>query len=333
MIKLLETLCTLDGASGNEGAVRDYILSEIAPYCEARVDALGNIIAEKKGKKTPQKKIMIDAHTDEVGVIASYICDDGLVKFHTVGGINTECLLAQRVRFGDKIGVIGLKPTHLLSGDERGKLPKADSLYIDFGTDSRKETEKFISLGDTGVFDTPFILSGDTVCSKAIDDRAGCAMLIRLIKSDAPYDFTATFTVQEEVGTRGAATAAFSVAPDYCICLESTTASDIAGVSGADRVCVVGEGPVVSFMDRGALYDRELYSLAGTLSVPWQTKTVVAGGNNSNAIQRSGCGVRTLAVSIPCRYIHSPSCVASLSDMENAYLLTEKLLERLGDGI
>ena len=165
------------------------------------------------------------------------------------------------------------------------------------------------------------------------DDRAGCAMLIRLIKGEPEYDFYATFTVQEEVGTRGAATAAFSVKPDFSICLESTTASDIMDVQGENRVCVLGDGPVLSFMDRGAVYDRELYSVAGSLGVKWQPKTAVAGGNNSSAIQRSGEGVRTLAISVPCRYIHSPSCTASASDMEAAYELLCRMLSRLGEGL
>ena len=333
MIKLLEKLCCLDGTSGNEGAVSDFIISQIDGFCEWKRDALGNIIAFKKGKKTPKSRIMIDAHTDEVGVIATYITSEGLIKFATVGGINTECLLAQRVRFGETVGVIGLKPTHLLSADERKKLPSADSLYIDIGCDSKEEAEKIISVGDTGVFDTPFTQQGEFICSKAIDDRAGCAMIIRLIRSEAEYDFYATFTVQEEVGTRGAATAAFAVAPEYCICLESTTASDIMGVEGENRVCLVGNGPVVSFMDRGAIYDRELYDIATKQGIPWQPKTAVAGGNNSSAVQRSREGVRTLAISVPCRYIHSPSCVASEKDIENAYLLAEKMLSRLGEGL
>ena len=331
MEKWLETLCTLDGASGDEGSVRDYILSQIEGFCEVRIDALGNIIAKKKGKKTPKNRIMLDAHMDEVGVIAKYVTDDGFIKFSTVGGINTECLLAQRVRFGSVRGVIGIKPTHLLSKDEQKKLPDADGLYIDIGAKDKAEALSLISLGDFGVFDSEYIKSGDIICSKAIDDRAGCAMLIKLLRSDAEYDFYATFTVQEEVGTRGAGCAAFSVEPDYCICLESTTASDIAGVDGENRVCLLGGGPVLSFMDRSTVYDREMFKTATECGVKWQPKTAVAGGNNGGAIQRSGRGVRTLAISIPCRYLHSASCVASLSDMENAYNLCVAMLSRLGD--
>lgn len=331
MTELLKKLCALDGVSGREDAVRDFIISEIADYCDYTVDKMGNIIAHKKGDKTPKNKIMIDAHTDEVGLIATYITDSGLIKFSTVGGINTECLLAQRVRFGETYGVIGLKPVHLTSEDERKKLPKPDSLYIDIGCSTREEAERYVSVGDTAVFDVPFCERDGFITARAIDDRAGCAVIIDLIKNPSPFDFYATFTVQEEVGTRGAGCAAFTVEPDFCLCLEATTASDIPSVENEKRVCLVGEGPVISFMDRGTLYDRELFELAGECGVKYQLKTAVAGGNNSSAISRSRGGVRTLAVSLPCRYIHSPSCCACVSDLKNVREMAKALIARLGD--
>ncbi len=333
MLELLMELCSKDGVSGNECDIRNAIIKKIDGHCEYHVDGMGNIIAFKKGKKRPAAKIMIDAHTDEVGLIATYITSDGLIKFATVGGINTECLLSQRVRFGDTVGVIGMKPIHLINADERKKLPKSDSLYIDIGCDSKEETERFVKPGDTAVFDVPFVSNGDYVTARAIDDRAGCAMLIKLILSDSEYDFYATFTTQEEVGTRGATCAAYTVEPDYAICLESTTACDIPDVDGADKVSILGNGPVISFMDRGTLYDRDLFDAATNSGIKHQLKTAVAGGNNSSAVQRSRGGVKTLAISVPCRYIHSSSCHARLCDIEDAYKLCEHMLCRLGEGL
>lgn len=331
MLKIIEALCKRDGVSGDEADIRNAIIKLIDGHCEYNVDNMGNIIAFKKGKNRPSRKIMLDAHTDEVGVIATYITTDGLIKFATVGHIETECLLAQRVRFGKVLGVIGNKPIHLTSRDERKKLPKTEGLYIDIGCDSKEEAEKLVSVGDTAVFDTPFYEKNGRITARALDDRLGCAILIKLILSEPLYDFYATFTVQEEVGTRGAECAAYTVAPDCCLCLEATTASDILGVSDGERVCVMGDGPVVSFMDRGTLYDRDLFDMAMGSGLKCQKKTAVAGGNNSRSIQRSRGGVKTLAISVPCRYIHSSSCHADISDIEGALALCEYMLCRLGD--
>ncbi|MBQ1231046.1 MAG: M42 family peptidase, partial [Clostridia bacterium] len=305
MLELIKNLCSIDGVSGNEDAVREYIIKLIDGHCEYSVDNLGNIIAFKKGKKRPAKKIMLDAHMDEVGLIATYITDDGLIKFDTIGYIKSESLLSQRVRFGNVLGVIGNKPIHLTSADERKKLPKATDLYIDIGCDKKEDTEKLLRVGDTAVFSTPFCEKDGRITARALDDRIGCAVLIKLILSEPLYDFYATFTVSEEIGTVGAMCATYTVEPDCAICLEATTASDILGVSGGERVSIVGEGPAVSFMDKGTLYDRELFDMAMDSKLKCQKKTAVAGGNNSRSIQRSRGGVKTMAISVPCRYIHS----------------------------
>ncbi len=327
MINLLSKLCTLNGASGSEAPVRNEIIREIDGHCEWKIDALGNIIAFKKGKKTPKKKILLDAHTDEVGVIATYITNDGLINFSTVGGINTECLLSRRVVFQNgTLGVIGQKPIHLLSKDEGKKLPELSSLYIDIGCDSKEEAEKYVCPGDTAVFDAPFNETDGFITAKAIDDRAGCAIIINLIKGEPEYDFYASFSVQEEVGLRGAATAAFGVAPDFAICLEATTASDIAGVEGAAKVCSVGMGPAISFMDNSTLYDRELFAAAKNCGVKCQVKTAVAGANNAGSIHKSREGVRAITISVPCRYIHSASCCAHIDDINGALQLAEKMI-------
>ncbi len=319
---LIKELCLLNGISGDEGEVRDFIISQIKDFCEYSVDALGNLIAYKKGKKTSSKRLMLCAHMDEVGFIVTSIKSDGSIKFAPVGGIDSAVCLGRGVLVGkDKLqGVIGGKAVHNLSDDEKKKFPDISSLYIDIGASSKEEAEKFVALGDSICFKSEFVSFGSGMLKgKAIDDRAGCAMLIELIKEEWEYDTFFVFTVQEEIGTRGAKTASNIVKPDFAIVLEATTASDIPGAEDEKRVCELGKGAVVSFMDRSTIYDKELYKLAFEIgrekNIPVQTKTMVAGGNDSGAIHVSGSGVRTVAISIPCRYLHSPSCVVKESDV------------------
>ncbi len=334
MRKLLLTLCNIPAVSGAEDKIREFILNEVSPYCTASVDQNGNIICFKKGKKTPLKKVMFDAHIDEVGLIATHITNDGFVKFATVGGIEVGTMLSKTVTFENGVkGVVGIKPVHLSSEEERKNFPKADSLYIDIGAASKQEAESKVFLGDVAVFDsTPTLLGKNRVMARAIDDRAGVAVLINLLKGDTQFDFYATFTVQEEVGTRGAKTATFTVNPDYAVVLEATTAADIHGTAEDKTVCRLGGGPAISFMDNGTLYSRKLYETAINSGICCQAKTLVAGGNNSRAISLSGSGVEVVAVSLPCRYIHSPSCVADLGDLENTLKMAEYLLEKLANG-
>lgn len=334
MIKLLTTLCQIPAVSGREDKLREFILNEVSPYCEAKTDINGNIICFKKGKKTPLKKIMLDAHMDEVGIIATLVTADGFVKFQTVGGIEVGVMLCRGVTFENGVkGVVGMKPVHLSNADERKKFPGEEALYIDIGATSKEQAEEVIKPGDVAVFDSKVTLLGqDKMKARAIDDRAGVACLITLLKEEAEFDFYATFTVQEEIGCRGAGTAAFEVQPDFAIILEATTAADIHGTDEENRVCLLGSGPAVSFMDNGTLYNRKLFDAARTSKVLHQTKNFVAGGNNSHAISLSKSGVATIAVSLPCRYIHSPCCVADLNDLDNMLLLCRELLKKLGLG-
>lgn len=335
LTELLKKLCELDGVSGNEKTVRDFICSYIDGKCEYTVDRLGSIIAFKKGRKTPDKKLLISAHMDEVGFIVTYISDEGAIKIAEVGGIDPRVVYGKRVRVGDNriLGVIGGKAIHNLTSDERGKVSEISQMFVDIGTDA-ESVKKCVSIGDTVVFDSQYLTFGNRfIKSKAIDDRAGCAIMMKLIDEGLEYDTYFTFVVQEEVGLRGAKAASFAVAPDMAVVLEATTASDIPSSSGEKRVCEVNKGPVISYMDRHTIYDRELYKLAFSaaeeLNIPCQTKTVVAGGNDAGAISTARGGVRTIAISLPCRYLHSPSCVISENDLGNTYTLTKKLLERM----
>lgn len=335
MKELLKELCMINGVSGDESAVRENIISKIKDYCDYRVDNLGNLICFCKGRKTSGKKVMAAAHMDEVGFIVTYIRSDGTLSFGEVGGIDPSVIIGRQVSIGKKCinGVVGSTAVHNLSKEQREAPPEMDSLYIDIGADSAEEAEKYVSLGDCVYFDSEFIEMGSRIKSKAIDDRAGCAVMIRLIQEKPEYDTYFVFNVQEEIGLRGSRVSAFSVEPDFAVVLEATTAADIDGVKGGECVCSLGKGPVVGFMDRSTVYDREMYRLAfdtaSELNIPCQTKTKIAGGNDSGAIHLTKSGVRTLAVSVPCRYLHSPSCVIEQADFENTLVLVRELLKRV----
>lgn len=334
MRELLRKLCLADGVSGGENSVAEIIKQEISGHCEFHTDGMGNIIAFKKGEKRAKNALMLDAHTDEVGMIITSVTSDGFLKFETVGGIMESALLCREVTIEGRIpGVIGAKPIHLCKGDEKETPPAEDSLYIDIGASSREEALKTVRIGDLATFKSDFTLLGENcVKAKAIDDRAGCAILISLLKKEAEYDFYATFSVQEEVGCRGARTAAFAVSPQFALCLEATTAADIADIPENSRVCALSLGPALSFMDKATLYDRELYKCALNSGIKCQSKSAVTGGNNSGAIHLSKEGIRTLAISVPSRYIHSSSCVCCFEDIENALKLAEYMCNKICSG-
>ena len=336
MIEQLKKLCSINGISGDENKVREYICREIERKAEYQIDNLGNIIAFKKGKTTPKNKVMVSAHLDEVGFIVTYINDDGTLKFAPVGGVDPRVVFGRRVTVGrnEVTGVIGGQAVHNLSADQRKKAPTFDTMCIDIGCESKADTEKLVALGDSVCFNSEVIEFGDNkLKGKAIDDRAGCAIMLDMINSELEYDTWFTFVVQEELGLRGATVAAYTVSPDYAIVLEATTAGDIASVADDKKVCTLGNGPVVSFMDKRTIYDKELYNLAFDTAIaneiPCQTKTMIAGGNDAGAIHTSRGGVRTLAISVPCRYLHSASCVIDIQDFNNTARLAKLMLDRI----
>lgn len=337
-IELLKELCSSNGISGNEKNIRDIIISEIKDYVtEYQIDNLGNIIAFKKGKKRAEKKLMISAHMDEVGFIVTDITSDGLIRFNEVGGIDRRVLLGRRVIIENKtVGVIGVKPIHLCNSDEKKKIPSYDSMYIDIGADSKEEAEKFVSLGDNIAFESFYEDNGFTIKSKALDDRAGCFLMTEMIKSELEYDMYFTFVTQEEVGLRGSKVAAYTVNPDFAIVLESTTAADVPDVSVEKQVCSVGNGAVIGYMDRRTIYDRGMIERAKILSennnIKLQFKKAVAGGNDAGSIHESRGGVRTLAISLACRYLHSSLSLIAKSDLDDVYNLALLLSEDICGG-
>ena len=335
LTETLKELCALPGVSSCEDAVRDYIRAITAPYADrSYTDTLGNLIIEKKGVSPGTKKVMLAAHMDEVGLMVHTITEDGYLKFRPVGGIDRRVLLGKSVLVGKQKlpGVIGLKAYHLTSGEEARSIPKLTEFYIDIGADSREEALRHVSPGDIVCFDTDILEFGHGFLkAKAIDDRIGCTVMVELLKEPLPMDCTFVFTVQEEVGTRGAFGAAFSVTPDIALILEGTTAADLPEMESHQKVCLPGKGPVVPYMDGGTVYDRELFELLRTLAerghIPWQTKEFLSGGTDASAIQRTKEGVRVAAISAAVRYLHTPSSVASLEDCQNILILARRFLQ------
>jgi putative aminopeptidase FrvX len=332
----LKELCLLNGVSGDEGKVRSYVLEKIkGAASEITVDPLGNIIAFKKGKNKTDKKILLCAHMDEVGFIIKSIDDEGYLRFETVGGIDGKVLLARRVAVGNGVkGVIGVKAVHLQSKEERGNTIKTEDMYIDIGAKNKEEAQGLVKLGDYASFYGEFTLFGDgRVCSKALDDRCGVNILISLINSDLPTDTYFAFTVQEEVGLRGATAAAHNLSPDIVLTMETTTAADFEGVPSGSIISCLGGGCVLSVMDRSTIYSRELFQTAKEaaeeLGIKYQIKRGTAGGNDSAAMQKFGGGAKVMALSVPCRYIHSQNSVISIKDYESAERLALGILNKL----
>jgi len=336
----LNTLCTLCGTSGREHAVREYILRELdklhLPEGAVRVDRLGNVLVHKKGAAPAPRSVLFSAHMDEVALMITQIHADGTLGFDAVGGVQASAVIGRQVKVGSAFftGVIGAKPVHHLSKTERTQPAAMSALYCDIGTDSRAESEALVQAGDLIYFDTePYMFGDGSYAAKAIDDRFGCAVLLSLIRSNLPYDTDFSFVVQEEVGLRGAAVAARTVNPEIAVIFEATTAADLPDSKGADRVCELGSGAVISFADGRTIYDKALYDHAVSLckekQIPWQTKHKIAGGNDAGAIQQAGSGVRVLAVSVPCRYLHAPVSVIRLSDAEACEQLAHALVRSL----
>lgn len=325
MLNTVKELCALSGVGGWEDEVRSYIQKHAVAYAdELRTDALGNLIVFKRGAKTTGNKLMLCAHMDEVGLIVRTVTEDGYLKFDCVGGIDRRILIGKKVLVGTgKIpGVIGIKAYHLVSEEEEKKPPKADELYIDIGAQNREDAEGQVELGDPCVFLSESEEFGDGLLkAKAIDDRLCCAMLLKLMEQDLPMDVTFVFSVQEEVGTRGAFGAAFSLTPQIALVTDCTTAADLPGIKPSGQVCQLGNGPVIPFMDAGTVADRALFEqmrrIAEENHIPWQTKHYVAGATDARAIQQTKEGVRVIGVSAPIRYLHAPASIGCIRDFEN----------------
>lgn len=313
IIKILEKLTKINGVSGNEEDVRNFISEEMKKYCdEVYTDAMGNLIAHKKGNG---KKVMLAAHMDEIGIMVTNIDENGFLSFTSMGGLNTPNLSNLRVEFKNGIkGVIGARE------EEFRKKASLDKLYIDIGVSSKKEAEKLICIGDVAAFDGDFYKKGNTVVSKALDNRAGCAILIGAASmSKTDNDLYFVFTTQEEVGLRGAKTAAFAIEPDIAIAVDVTDTGD---TPDAPTMAVkMGGGAAIKVMDRSVICDAEVRTLlietAKKNKIAYQLEIMTDGGTDAGAIHLTRAGIKTGGVSVPTRYIHSPSEMINTEDLEN----------------
>ncbi len=337
-MELIEKLCRMSGVSGDESAVLDQIETYLKGFgCETSYDRAGNLIVKKRGEMRPKTPVTFYAHADEVGLIISKIQPDGTLKFKTVGGIDPRVLPSKTVFVGEKRvrGVIGIKAVHLQKREERDNAPGADKLYIDIGALDAQEANKAVSLGDYAVFNDEAVYFGDRrICVKALDDRAGCAAIMEVLTSDQKYDVSAVFTVQEEIGTRGAKVGALHT-DGVAVIVETTTCADFDGVPDSKKVTRLGAGPAISFIDSATFYDSELVKfalgVAGRRGITHQIKQSGAGGNDAGAVSQYAGGHKVLSVSMPCRYLHTPSSVISLDDYDNTKRLIAALSEELGE--
>lgn len=333
----LKKLTELRGVPGAENEVRDFIFDKIKDKCdEIYRDSIGNLIAVNRGKKQNPKKVMVCAHMDEVALIVTKVTDEGFLKFDTLGGIDTSVLVSKKVLVGKKAlnGVIGAKAIHLQKKSERGKGIEIEELYIDIGAKDKKDAEKKVSLGDFVTFDSDYVEFGDGfIKAKALDDRVGCDALIELANNRYDFDLYLVFTAQEETGLRGAQIAVNRILPDFAIVLETTACADTFGSNEKDFSTVSGGGVALSFADMRTYYDKELLSYVSSVAkkhnIPFQYKKSKSGGNDAGVIHLSCGGIKTITMSVPTKYIHSPSSVINIRDYTAMKDLAQKLLQEV----
>lgn len=336
-LKLLSTLCEATGVPGNEENIRRIITRELKGHVDTiDIDAMGNLIAVKKGKSS-QHKTMSAAHMDEIGFMVSHIDDKGFIKFQPLGGFDPKTLTAQRVTIHgtkDIIGVMGSKPIHAIPKDQRNKGPQLEHYYIDTGLDA-KDVKKQVQIGDFITRKQDLIELGKLVSTKSLDNRVSVFVLIEALKKlkKPAYDFYGVFTVQEEVGLRGAKTASNRIQPDFALCLDTTIAMDTPGVSKDKQCTTLGGGAAIKVLDGSAICDRRMVryisDVAKKAKIKTQREILPFGGTDTGAMQVAGDGAIAGAISIPTRYIHSTVETAHTEDITACINLLTKCVEGL----
>lgn len=326
MKSLIEKLTQIPGPPGYEKQIRDVVQAEIKAYAdEIRVDNLGNLIARVGTKSKNGKRIMLAAHMDEIGVIATHIDENGFVRFTNMGGVMPRYAPGGRVRFLDGTpGVIGTEKI-----ESSYKVPPLGKMYIDIGVSSKKGCP--IKVGDVAIFERPLIEMGDRLVSKAMDDRVSVAIMIEAMKKlkGSPHEIYFVFSVQEEVGVRGTITAAYGVDPEVGLAIDVTRTGDTP--KGITMEVSLGAGPAIKVKDSGMISDPRLVdwmvNTAKKSKIPYQLEVLEHGGTDARAIQLTRSGVPTGCLSIPCRYVHSPSEMVDINDVENSLNLLLALLK------
>lgn len=338
-IPLLAQICKTPGAPGFEQKVRELVMNEVSPFVdEVKVDNMGNVYAIKRGKS--DKKVMIGAHMDEIGFIVTHIDDKGFIRFHTLGGFDPKTLTAQRVIIHGKkdiIGVMASKPIHVMSPEERNKIAKISDYFIDTGL-SKEEVSKYIKVGDSITREREFIEMGNCVNSKSLDNRLAVFILIETLKQlkdkEVPYDVYGVFTVQEEVGIRGANVSALRINPDFGFGLDTTIAFDLPGAAEHEMITRLGEGTAIKIMDSSTICDYRMVDYmkktAEKNGIKWQTEILTAGGTDTAGIQRMTEGGSIAgAVSIPTRHLHQVIEMADKNDIQNSINLLTACVSEL----
>ncbi len=336
-IKLLKEICETAGAPGYEYRIRELVLREVKSLVdEVTIDKMGNVIALVKGAE--RKKIMASAHMDEIGFIITHIDDKGFLRFHTLGGFDPKTLTAQRVIVHGKkdiVGVMGSKPVHLMSPEEKNKAPQLHDYFIDVGM-KREEIIELVNIGNTVTRQRDLVEMGDCVSCKSIDNRVSVFILIEVLKrlKKPPYDFYAVFSVQEEVGLRGASVASHTIDPDFGFGLDTTIAFDTPGALPHEAVTRLGEGAGIKIMDSSTICDHRMIAYmkqtADRYKIKWQPEILPAGGTDTAGIQRSGKnGSISGAVSIPTRHIHQSIEMANKKDIEACIELLKNCIMHL----
>ncbi|MCA9917047.1 MAG: M42 family metallopeptidase [Anaerolineales bacterium] len=341
MNELLKNLTEAVGVSGEEKEVRLLIRDLIADHVdEWHVDAMGSLIALKKGTGERNLRVMVDAHMDEVGLLVTDYDSNGTLKFSCVGGFDDRALLGKVVQVGPQkiTGVIGARPIHLLNASQRNSIMSRDEMRIDIGAKNKDAASGKVSLGDRAAFVTAYEELGQTAVGKAFDNRAGCAALIELLRERPyPFDLIATFTVQEEVGLRGATTAAYGVNPDVALILECTPAFDLPNKDDVSPNVALGQGPSIYVMDSGTVQDPRLVSFiaqtAADNDIPFQIRRPGGGGTNTAVIQRIRGAIPAATIATPGRYAHTPSMMINLDDYANVVKLAKATLLNLTEDI
>ncbi len=331
MKQLLRKLTDTFSPSGNEEAIRSVILREVRSAADdCRVDTLGNLIV-RKGRlsngsaRSEGRRIMIAAHMDEIGLMVSHVDDQGFIRFSGIGGVYPRNLPGGRVRFASGLtGVIGLEPT-----DHATDVPELEKMFIDIGASSRKECP--VKIGDVAAFERPFLDLGNRVVAKSMDDRVGCAVAIEALKKikHSPHELYFVFTTQEEVGTRGAQTSSYGIDPDLGFSIDVTAWGDTPGKK--DLSISLGSGPAIKIRDAGMLSDPRIIEwmtrAAEKAKIPYQREVLLGGTTDARAMQLVRGGIPVGCISIPCRYVHSPSEMIDIRDAENAVKLVAALLQ------
>lgn len=343
MNELLQQLTEAVGVSGDEKEVRRLIRDLIVDHVdEWDVDAMGNLLATKRGTGESNLRVLVDAHMDEVGLMITDIDSQGMLRFDTAGGFDPRSLLGKVVQVGPSKmpGIIGARAVHLLKSGDYNKVVQVDAMRVDIGAKNKDAAAGKVSVGDFAAFVTPYqeLEGGRTAIGKAFDNRAGCAALVELLRGERyPFDLIAAFTVQEEVGLRGAGVAAYKAKADAALVLECTPAYDMPNQNDVSPNVALGKGVSIYVMDRGTIQDPRLVAhlmhTAAAHDIPYQVRQPGGGGTNTAAIQRVNGGIPAATIAVPGRYAHTPVMMISLDDYAHLVQLADAALRHLTQDI